>query len=435
MIGAMRVDQTKSHRRLCNAANSRGINFSWNRSNFWRDLFRRRLHSSWLIASLCLGFLIGAGLSVTNFALYFVGTFWLIFAILLLILALLSRSRIMIVFMLLSGILLGIGRGGAVVGSLADYQNYIGRNVEIVATVSDDPGLSTSNATTLKLADVKIKVADGDANFRELSGQVFASVSAGDQTIARSDEVQISGKLKDGFGGFAASLSYGKLEKITKIAGADPAREVRDAFGQKLRTVIPSPAADLGMGILAGQKTALPAALAAAFVAASLTHIVVASGYNLTILMRFARRLFAKISRAAALILSGLLVFAFANVTGFSPSMTRASCVAGLSLLAWYYGHRFHPVVLLLLVAAITTAMNPTSLWGDAGWWMSFTSFAGVLIFAPLVKSYFWGDQKDFRPRSKFAKLFSRGKDSLGDENLVEKKHSIREIFVETLAA
>jgi competence protein ComEC len=178
------------------------------------------------------------------------------------------------------------------------------------------------------------------------------------------------------------------------------------------------------MGIIAGQKTALPVIVAAAFIAASLTHIVVASGYNLTILVRFARRFFARISRLFALLGAGGLVFCFALVTGFSPSMTRASLVAGLSLLAWYYGRKFHPVVLLSIAAAVTVAINPFYLWGDAGWYMSFLSFVGVLILAPLLKSYFWGDKKEFRKR----RLFKKGEPR-------EKTHALRQVVVETLSA
>jgi competence protein ComEC len=145
------------------------------------------------------------------------------------------------------------------------------------------------------------------------------------------------------------------------------------------------------MGILAGQKTALPNDVAEAFRIAGLTHIVVASGYNLTILIRFARRLFAKISRLAALFGAGGLMLSFAFVTGFSPSMTRAAMVAGLSLLAWYHGRKFHPVVLILFVAALTALVNPYYVWGDAGWYMSFSAFAGVIMVAPLLQDYFFG--------------------------------------------
>jgi competence protein ComEC len=87
------------------------------------------------------------------------------------------------------------------------------------------------------------------------------------------------------------------------------------------------------------------------------------------------------------------MAFLFACVTGFSPSMTRAALVAGLSLLAWYCGRKFHPVVLLTLVAAATAALNPFYVWGDAGWYMSFMAFAGVIILAPLIRDYFWRDK------------------------------------------
>lgn len=81
-------------------------------------------------------------------------------------------------------------------------------------------------------------------------------------------------------------------------------------------------------------------------------------------------------------------------MTGFSPSMTRAGIVTFLCLIAWYYGRNIHPLVLLPFVAAATLLINPSSLWGDIGWYLSFTAFAGVIILAPLVNRYFWGNKK-----------------------------------------
>jgi competence protein ComEC len=86
--------------------------------------------------------------------------------------------------------------------------------------------------------------------------------------------------------------------------------------------------------------------------------------------------------------------------------MTRAAMVAGLSLLAWYYGRKFHPVVLILLVAAITALINPYYVWGDAGWYMSFSAFAGVIMLAPLIQDYFFG--RESASSSKPSKTASR---------------------------
>lgn len=119
-----------------------------------------------------------------------------------------------------------------------------------------------------------------------------------------------------------------------------------------------------------------------------------ASGYNLTILVRIGRRLFAKISKYLAMLSGASLIVGFIAITGLSPSMTRAGLVAGLGLWAWYYGRKFHPVTLLALAAAVTVAVNPSYIWGDLGWLLSFAAFAGVMIVAPVATAYFYGPDK-----------------------------------------
>ena len=74
--------------------------------------------------------------------------------------------------------------------------------------------------------------------------------------------------------------------------------------------------------------------------------------------------------------------------------MTRAGLVAGLSLLAWYYGRKVHPVTLLLFTAAVTVMVYPPYAWNDVGWALSFAAFAGVIILAPLLHAYFYADKK-----------------------------------------
>ncbi len=81
-------------------------------------------------------------------------------------------------------------------------------------------------------------------------------------------------------------------------------------------------------------------------------------------------------------------------MTGLSPSMSRAGLVSGLSLLSWYYGRRFHPFVLLPLAAAITVAFQPSYVWGDVGWQLSFSAFAAVMIVGPLLQRFFFGEKE-----------------------------------------
>ena len=49
---------------------------------------------------------------------------------------------------------------------------------------------------------------------------------------------------------------------------------------------------------------------------------------------------------------------------------------------------------IILLAIAITVMFNPSYAWGDLGWQLSFAAFAGVMIVAPLLQRYFFGDSK-----------------------------------------
>lgn len=322
----------------------------------------------------------------------------------------------MMILAILAGSFMGLFRGTAERVALSDYGQFINQTLTISGKVFEDPDLGLSGDLRMRLVEVEI---DG----QKLPGQVWTSIIGARPEIRRSDTVFITGKLKNGFGTFPASMSFAKLDKVEAGVGNDPARDLRDEFSEQLSYSVSGPAHDLGMGVLAGQKTALPNDISEAFRIAGLTHIVVASGYNLTILIRFSRRLFARISRLAALLGGGTMALGFAFVTGFSPSMMRAVLVAGLSLLAWFYGRKFHPVVLILLVAAATVAINPAYVWGDAGWYMSFFAFAGILILAPLIKAYFWGEA---RPKPKIKLRHKRPTAILT---------SLRQVFIETMSA
>ncbi|MFZ2126142.1 MAG: ComEC/Rec2 family competence protein [Candidatus Microsaccharimonas sp.] len=291
----------------------------------------------------------------------------------------------------LPALVLGAGVIGLWYGSTSQeelriYTPLIGSQVQLQGTVREDPSLNDKNKLVLQLHKISI---DG----HDLPGAIWMSVSPREE-IKRGDEVTLEGKVMPGFGTFAAILYNARVVRLNHPQPGDIGRVMRDWFADKIRLAIPEPQASLGIGFLTGQKSALPGDLAEALQIAGLSHIVVASGYNLTILVRLARRLFMRISKFAAAMGSSTMIILFVMMTGLSPSMTRAGLVSGLSLLAWYYGRGFHPFVLLPFAAAITVAVQPSYVWGDMGWQLSFSAFAAVMIVTPLLQRYFFGEEK-----------------------------------------
>lgn len=339
------------------------------------------MHSSWGIAVLCATFVFGVWL-----ALLLRVPVWLGVAVLPLVVISFWHLRVfMLLVLACAGLCVGLGYGSAALGERDAYLLYIGTTIELSGKIKEDPSRSEGGQLSLQLDTIHI----GGSS---LPGTVLVSIAATD--AKRGDIVTVQSMLKPGFGSFPASMSRAHLLSVARPVPGDVGRVVRDWFADKVRQSIPEPQASLGIGFLTGQKSALPDDLSEALKIAGLTHIVVASGYNLTILVRMARRLFVKLSKYLAAVSSGVMITMFMAITGLSPSMTRAGLVSGLSLMAWYYGHRFHPLILLPFAAAITVALQPSYVWGDLGWQLSFAAFAGVMIVAPLLQRYFFGTKE-----------------------------------------
>lgn len=310
-----------------------------------------------------------------------------ILAILCLLASLKSSRYVGIVLACVAGTLLGTWRIGEYTAQQSLLSPFVGREVSIIGRVSDDPSVGSKGDTRLRL------VIESINNNKVPNSELWVSL-AKDALIKRSDTVGVHGLLSSGFGTFTAVMYRAEIEKVSRSDYGDIARDVRDSFASSVRRGIDEPEGSLAVGFLLGQKSELPEKLQNDLRLLGLTHIVVASGYNLTVLVRFSRRFFMRISRFTALATSIGFIYLFVQMTGYTPSMTRASLIATLSLLAWYVGRTIHPFVLIPFSASLTLLYKPAYANGDIGWLLSFASFIGVIVCAPLLHSYFWGDRK-----------------------------------------
>lgn len=346
----------------------------------------QKVHVSWLVAGCCLGVVVGVIGSMHLPFGSFSGMGWLLLGCVLLLPLLKSQRVWMIGLVLVAGVFLGLWRGGVGQVGLEYYEQFIGGQVEVSGKIMEDPDIDKQGQTILRLTNVAVAE-------QSLPGNIWV-VTAKNDALRRSDRITVNGKMGEGFGSFAGSIYRAEISNIERPVPGDVAVGVRDWFAERVRIHVPAPEADLGLGFLLGLRRSLPPELIDALKIAGLTHVIVASGYNLTILVRLSRRLFVRISKYLAMLSSVAMILAFMAVTGLSPSMSRAGLVAGLSLGAWYYGRHIHPFVLLPLAAAVTLLINPQYGWNDLGWQLSFASFAGVIVLAPLLQRYFFGEKE-----------------------------------------
>lgn len=351
--------------------------------NWW--WFKIKIHPTWQLTVGLLAIVVGLALSPLVPDIY-TSYSWLVMGVMIAIYSLIKPTRIMLLGAVLGGLLIGMSRGAIDIQALGVFDAAYGAEITISGQVREDPDRGERGSTALQLSSLR----SGDI---EVPGALWVNLDTKNE-IRRSDIVTLRGTLQEGFGSFSGAIYRAEIINVERPMPGDVALDVRDDFARHVRLGIDEPAASLGIGYLTGQRSSLPDDLDDALRLAGLTHIVVASGYNLTILVRLVKRLFEKRSRYLTVYLSSLLIIGFIGVTGLSPSMTRAGLVAGLALLAWYFGRKYHPVTLLAIAAAVTGLINPSYVWGNLGWQLSFAAFAGVMVLAPLLQAYFFGDKK-----------------------------------------
>lgn len=343
---------------------------------------KKQVHVSWLVAVFSIAVVMGV--VAAQWATGGSWVPWSIASLLIIGFVLWKRYVVLAPALIMAGMVLGLWRGAIDQRQLTIYRHIYETKVVFEGQVSDDADLSKQGDTVLRVGTLSSQKTG-------LPGKIWVSTRT-KYEVKRGDSVTIEGKLETGFGGFAGAMYRATIINVQRPEPGDVARRVRDWFADTIRLAIPDPQASLGIGYLVGQRRSLPPDLDQALQVVGLTHIVVASGYNLTILVRLARRLFVRISKYLATLSASMMIAVFIAITGASPSMSRAGLVAGLSLAAWYYGRRFHPLVLLPFAAAVTVMINPSFAWNDLGWQLSFAAFAGVMILAPLLQRYFYGE-------------------------------------------
>lgn len=354
---------------------------------------RKFIHPSHMLTGLALGVIAGAVLARNfGFTRDFWHWSWWVLGVLCLGVSIVYPRRVMFLVALMGGVLLLWQKVGTEVAETSELADWSGRIVKVTGVVAEDPD---SNETTTRLRLEKMRLggkltAAGEIKGGiRLAGQSFVSMPKR-QKIKRADKIQLTGKVNAGFGIFKGTFYRPKLQKIVK--GNDLFLKVRDYFSNRVKKWIPKTEVALGLGYLLGVKSSLPEKLDKTLKTIGLTHIVVASGANLSILINIARKLFGRISRRFGVVVSiGLVVF-YVGMTGVTPSMSRAGIVSLLSLLTWYVGRKMQPARLLVLVAAMTLWYKPDYLI-DLGWLLSFASFAGIMILGPLVEKVFYAEK------------------------------------------
>ncbi len=163
---------------------------------------------------------------------------------------------------------------------------------------------------------------------------------------------------------------------------------IRCVFLHSLERIVPQPGAALLGGITVGAEDGMPARLEETFRIVGLVHIIVLSGYNITIVAETIARLLSRFPVAVAWSGSAASIIVFVVMTGASPATVRAGIMALLVIVARAVGRRYDMGRALLIAGALMVLHNPDVLLFDPSFQLSFLATLGLLYGSPLVAPF-----------------------------------------------
>jgi len=152
----------------------------------------------------------------------------------------------------------------------------------------------------------------------------------------------------------------------------------------RLRKVLPEPAYSLVLGTILGYKSNWPESYRSAFISSGTTHVIVASGYNVSILIAIWSFFAIRFGYRFYIFGSLILILGFIFMTGIDPPIVRASIMGIINVYALIRGEYKVSLYILVFVALVMLAFNPSFIL-DIGFQLSFTATFIIILLAPYV--------------------------------------------------
>ncbi|MFA6415904.1 MAG: ComEC/Rec2 family competence protein [Candidatus Paceibacterota bacterium] len=186
-------------------------------------------------------------------------------------------------------------------------------------------------------------------------------------------------------------LCLGRGGQVTWLSGGHGSNTKRVLFTVKkefLNTInryLPAPQSSLLSGILLGVQSSLPQTVSDDYRRAGLTHILVLSGQNISIIASALMIIFGWAGPLISfvIVVTGLVLFTL--MAGAGASVVRAAVMGLLVVLARAVGRPYAGGLALVTAGALMVWFNPRLLVFDLGFQLSFLATLGLFYGTPMM--------------------------------------------------
>jgi competence protein ComEC len=162
---------------------------------------------------------------------------------------------------------------------------------------------------------------------------------------------------------------------------------IKRGFVANLESTLGEPQAALAGGLVVGDKAALGKDLLNDFRIVGLIHIVVLSGFNITIVGIALRRMLSRLPRIWGILIGGIGIALFGILVGGGATVIRSCFMAGIALIADLIRRDYSVERALAFAALIMLIANPLILMHDPSFQLSFLATIGLVLLAGPIES------------------------------------------------
>jgi competence protein ComEC len=289
----------------------------------------------------------------------------------------------------------------------------------ILDGVVTEPPDKRDSYTNLRLKIRQLSVS-GEKKYTPVNGTLLARVSASTNFIY-GDLIRLEGHVTTpaenedfSYREYLAnqgiySYSYYPSTQLLQHGQGNPAKSALYAFKQKaldkIYTLYPDPEASLMAGILLGVEAGIPQTVQEAFRLTGTSHIIVISGFNITIIAALFALLFSRmLGKGKGAFVAAIGIILYTLLVGANAAVVRAALLGLLTLLGRQFGRRQVGLNSLAFTGALMALVTPRVLW-DISFQLSFAATLGIMLYAEPLTNWFIHFASQYTAREKAERL------------------------------
>jgi len=283
------------------------------------------------------------------------------------------------------------------------------KKLTIIGTVVDKEYYPNQEKISFKVKANQIEMGDSSI---KTQGLILVNTYLGDCPYEYGDVLKIRGKLEKptrqkNFGEFDYELYLARekvftylniwQEKDIQKIGEDDSNflvsfslSVRDKINEITKQTLSPPYNYLLIGMLLGEKSFIPPYLKEIFTEAGIMHILAVSGLHVGIIAMALLALFGilRLPKKLKLFSLILILIMYASITGFRPSVLRATIMFVLLIGGKLINRSRNLNISLFFAAFLILLSNPLILY-DAGFLLSFIVTFFIINLTPILQGLF----------------------------------------------